>query len=442
MKILKSKRKRLTILYFYVVLLALEIACNSVVTAADFFLVDAINKSTIRHKADIFSSVDEIKSNPVGQILLDKISELLNMEGLSCAFEVDDAEGIGTRFEPNNALDILADKTQQTNQIKLKILIDSADVTKNNFTEAIGRRRYKINNDASTTGSGSTITQNQEERLRYIGSCESEFDELLVHELFHMKHCLEEIRGIAIYDGQEKTVNETMYVYLAHIKYFNATALSSYSLGIINSFPEIAAETSNISHNKDPMQTKRWPLWNSFEERRAVAGPDRDGLTENAYRIAKRSPLRYIYQGAEVFMEPTSAIDKFIETQYKDFKYAIREDFEYFLDECFDEFTENIIDTYFEVVFSEWCPCVCTTCFRNAEDIFLGLWLCFEHCMTKCFKHQIRKYLGAYSPYTNIEFNEATLNQKDASSWTISSLRKLIYQPNGKLKVNILVPEI
>lgn len=126
-------------------------------------------------------------------------------------------------------------------------------------------------------------------------------DEILFHELLHIKHFLEEQIGIAtIHGGRLSETLSRSELDFAAMKYSEATRTDRSAFNSQESlfFPELS-------------EPREEPLWYSFEERRTVLGPDINALTENAYRKEKARPLRYIYQGAnEVFFDKTNCIEQ------------------------------------------------------------------------------------------------------------------------------------
>ncbi len=139
------------------------------------------------------------------------------------------------------------------------------------------------------------------------------FDEMLFHELLHLKHYLEESLGLA---DQNIATTETIrpLEIFARIKYSQALCMGCRYIKQEERrlFPELAAESSCIRRSYRSSSVYDWQrtnIWDSFEERRTVCGPDLDDLTENSYRLSKCRPVRYIYQGSNTeFFELRSVL--------------------------------------------------------------------------------------------------------------------------------------
>lgn len=226
----------------------------------------------------IKEAINKIAKYQSGNNLFRILQSLLEKAHAKIVFCNDSYE---TRFEPGNF------KTKK----ELLILCHINEIIGD--YEAIGAQKYR------------SATANNPE-IRLVASVAAELDEILFHELLHMKHFLEEQVGIAIVHGGRisESLSRTKIMDFALIKYSEATRTdkSAFNSQELLFFPELS-------------ELREEPLWYSFEERRTVLGPDKDTLTENAYRKEKARPLRYIYQGAnEVFFDKTNCIERTLES--------------------------------------------------------------------------------------------------------------------------------
>lgn len=166
-----------------------------------------------------------------------------------------------------------------------------------------------------------------------ISSAISSADEILVHELLHMKHYLDTKCGRSVKKYCGITSAKDTISFLANLDYIEATDLGKGALYKYKDlFPELKC-------------WKRYALWVTFEERRTVCGPDIDFLTENSYRLKKKASARYIYQGSDViFLEDADIVEDvfdkkfFFNQEVKDFEYKD-------IDKCYcTEETKNMLE--------------------------------------------------------------------------------------------------
>lgn len=120
-------------------------------------------------------------------------------------------------------------------------------------------------------------------RVVQIGTEDSDPMAAAAHELIHMKHYLEEATGASTLDtfGQVEDI--------ANLKTSVARRIGQEAASA-RILPEVADQRDDAA-------------WTELEERRTVCGPDPDGITELAYRIAAKLPNRYLYITDTCFLE-------------------------------------------------------------------------------------------------------------------------------------------
>lgn len=248
-------------------------------------------KTTIINTLETIIEPKDDPSTP-GNILIQKINDLLTKTGTNITFLI---EPSGTRFDFN-------DKTN------LLIFIDTGDF-KPSPSEGIGARDISLPSKATFI-------------VRRVGQRKNNFDSILVHELLHAKHFLEN------YLPKSDTAPNAWLLLkkcknltdIAQIPYETAKTIgpsyinnmeSKYQTETTSLYTDLFHEISDepVRRTTSDGKTSRFSLWDSLEERRTVCGPDIDNITENAYRRYKGYPSRYIYQGADIhFFEPINTI--------------------------------------------------------------------------------------------------------------------------------------
>lgn len=244
----------------------------------------AKSSSCFKDNERFCAAIDILSSNELGKRLIERINEYLYKSSKNLIIE----ESFETRFEPNDGKN-------------LKIFINPGDISPESivYSEGTGTKLFKI--------------KIKDYHIKHISKTIAMFDEMLFHELLHLKHYLEESLGIA---NQDIAITETIrpLMIFARIKYSQALCMGyRYIKQEERSlFPELAAESSTVRRSYRSSSAYNWQrknIWDSFEERRTVCGPDLDNLTENAYRLSKHRPVRYIYQGSDTeFFELQSVL--------------------------------------------------------------------------------------------------------------------------------------
>lgn len=257
----------------------------------DPLLTEEIKNTVINTLETIVAPKDDPHTH--GNILIKKINGLLTKTDTNITFLIDPRE---TRFDFNDRTNLL-------------IFIDTGEF-KPLPSEGIGAR------DISLPFNTTFI-------VRRVGQRQNNFDSILVHELLHAKHFLEN------YFPKSDTAPNAWFTLencanltdIAKIPYETAKNMgpsyikymikSEYQAKTTSFYTDLFHEISDepVIRTTSDGKTSRFSLWDSLEERRTVCGPDIDNITENAYRRYKGYPSRYIYQGADIhFFEPTNTI--------------------------------------------------------------------------------------------------------------------------------------
>ncbi|MBR1479564.1 MAG: hypothetical protein IJ599_01535 [Alphaproteobacteria bacterium] len=256
---------------------------------------DAMKSSNVVELGDICNT---IMLYDVGKLLIKQINEyFLQMPDVKLKFEKSDTR---TEFDCNDGKN-------------LRIFINPNDL-KSCPTEGVSEQVFEI--------SGTTC------KVRLVETTENSApDEVIVHELIHLKHFVEEKHKIATNSSRPQVGKVRDLDYFMRIAYSEATSMGYCHISTEERklFPELEAEKATDSRpygKKFFPLTGKWPrraLWASFEERRTVCGPDLNGITENAYRKAKNRPPRFIYQGKYVnFFEPVDVIKRSTGSEFAD----------------------------------------------------------------------------------------------------------------------------
>lgn len=199
-------------------------------------------------------AMETLSSNELGKKLIERINEYLYKSSKNLIIE----ESFETRFEPNDG------KT-------LKIFINPGDISPESivYSEGAGTKLFK--------------TKRGDYHIKHISKTIAMFDEMLFHELLHLKHYLEESLGLADQDIAITEIIRPLKIF-AKIKYTQALCMGyRYIKQEERSlFPELAAESSTVRRSYRSSSVYNWQrtnIWDSFEERRTVCGPDLDNLT-------------------------------------------------------------------------------------------------------------------------------------------------------------------
>lgn len=148
-------------------------------------------------------------------------------------------------------------------------------------------------------------------------------DRIIFHEFLHMKHFLECQVLPPLPPLTDSANRPTCAEFLARLPYWDALDANALD---VQDIPALQCKDPSVIVDLNPSwpygaelydclpelrDAREVPLWNSFEERRTVNGPDRDGITENVYCAARGFPCRYIYQHGGPFFESVQTVEDF-----------------------------------------------------------------------------------------------------------------------------------
>ena len=295
---------------------------------AMFLIVQIICSATSYALPDLFSNITQnqtikgfltnIYENRVGKSLMDKIAELYTTvkkqkNGLSFSFS-ENAESTQFLYTPEYS--------------KLQIYINPEHIKDGNIINLQG------------------VSSKSYDAKRYVqNKVPANLEIVLVHELIHMKHCLEELALDDMLDKGDFPIYHKIKKIIPNIEQLNNEQLTQrvnneqltqladkeknyiiaenrkafiedkvkrlkYSFACGTGISSLAILKLHLEETSD---NNRFSLWESLEERRTVCGPDIDNISENSYRLSKKLPIRYIYQQEDVnFFEPEEIILKVV----------------------------------------------------------------------------------------------------------------------------------
>lgn len=260
------------------------------------------------------SYLNDIQNNPVGAVLLSRLSELFQQYQEKYP-ESDPhivvVEGDHTQFTPSAVTDsppnysikiqeLVEDRSNNTSAVvRLREIekekedcplemFESLCKESNDLKQEIKKRLQKegagknrnliieVNFEDSIliAAAVNQMISISGQKIIPIGYVSSDIFAMIVHEFIHMKHFLEE----------EMELSTTC-------SYSTAKDITSGDHDATKNLPEIKEKRGIIP-------------WTNFEERRTVCGPDQDGLTELSYLISAKLPNRYLYlSGEQCFYE-------------------------------------------------------------------------------------------------------------------------------------------